>query len=122
MVTAPISGRIGPVLVTEGALVGEGEATHLATIQQLDPIYADINQRVSDHLQLKAAISKALKNEEKAEVTLSLDRDETDFTYSELNQLADLFRNNIQRLHAGVEREKRFQQHPAMNYVRQSPL
>ena len=35
-VRAPISGRVGRALVTEGALVGQGEATHLATIQQLD--------------------------------------------------------------------------------------
>src|SRR5207248_316662 len=46
-VRSPISGRIGRALVTEGALVGHGEvaghgeATHLATVQQLDPIYAD---------------------------------------------------------------------------------
>jgi RND family efflux transporter MFP subunit len=72
-VTAPISGRIGRALVTEGALVGEGEATHLATIQQLDPIYADINQPVSEYLKLKAAMNAALTNEQKAEVTLSLE-------------------------------------------------
>ena len=40
-VTAPISGRIGRALVTEGALVGQNEATPLAIIQQLDPIYVD---------------------------------------------------------------------------------
>ena len=37
-VNAPISGRIGRALVTEGALVGQGEATPLAVIQQIDPI------------------------------------------------------------------------------------
>src|SRR5690606_37663938 len=36
-VTAPISGRIGRAMVTEGALVGQGEPTPLATIQQIDP-------------------------------------------------------------------------------------
>ena len=36
-VTAPISGRIGPALVTEGALVGQGEATEMAVIQQTGP-------------------------------------------------------------------------------------
>ncbi len=41
-VTAPISGRIGRALVTEGALVGQNETTPLATIQQLDPIHADV--------------------------------------------------------------------------------
>ncbi|MHC6225439.1 efflux RND transporter periplasmic adaptor subunit [Pseudomonas sp. X10] len=43
-VTAPISGRIGRALVTEGALVGQNESTALATIQQLDPIHADVTQ------------------------------------------------------------------------------
>lgn len=52
-VRAPISGRIGGALVTEGALVGQGEATHLATVQQLDPIYADFNQSVSELQQLR---------------------------------------------------------------------
>jgi membrane fusion protein (multidrug efflux system) len=47
-VRAPISGRIGGALVTEGALVGQGEATHLATIQQLDPIYADFTQSAAE--------------------------------------------------------------------------
>ena len=52
-VRAPISGRIGGALVTEGALVGHGEATHLATVQQLDPIYADFIQSVSELQQLR---------------------------------------------------------------------
>ena len=52
-VRAPISGRIGGALVTEGALVGQGEVTHLATVQQLDPIYADFIQSVSELQQLR---------------------------------------------------------------------
>ncbi len=47
-VRAPISGRIGRALVTEGALIEQGSATNLATIQQLDPIYVDITQSVSE--------------------------------------------------------------------------
>ncbi|UYW27277.1 efflux RND transporter periplasmic adaptor subunit [Methylorubrum extorquens] len=47
-VRAPIAGRIGRALVTEGALVGQGEATKLALIQQVDPIYADFNAAASD--------------------------------------------------------------------------
>ncbi len=43
-VKAPIAGRIGRALVTEGALVGQGEATAMAVIQQLDPVYADFRQ------------------------------------------------------------------------------
>ena len=52
-VRAPITGRIGRALVTEGALVGQNEATHLATIQQLDPIYADFTQSVGELIQLQ---------------------------------------------------------------------
>ncbi len=56
-VTAPISGRIGRALVTEGALVGEGEATQLATIQQLDPIYVNLTQSSTDLLKLQRALA-----------------------------------------------------------------
>lgn len=55
-VPAPISGRIGRALVTEGALVGKGEATHLATIEQIDPIYANFTQSNSELLRLQQAI------------------------------------------------------------------
>lgn len=56
-VTAPISGRAGKAQVTEGALVGQGEATRLAVIQQLDPIYFDFTQSSSDMLHLRRAMS-----------------------------------------------------------------
>lgn len=52
-VPAPISGRIGRALVTEGALVGRGEATPLATIDQLDPIQVDFAQSSADFLRLR---------------------------------------------------------------------
>jgi membrane fusion protein (multidrug efflux system) len=55
-VLAPISGRIGRSLVTEGALVGKGEATQLATIEQIDPIYANFTESNSDLLRLQQAI------------------------------------------------------------------
>ena len=47
-VTAPISGRIGRALVTEGALVGQGEVTPLARIQQLNPVHVDLTQSTRD--------------------------------------------------------------------------
>lgn len=53
---APIAGRIGRALVTEGALVGKGEATHLATIEQLDPIRVEFTQSYSDLLRLQQAV------------------------------------------------------------------
>jgi len=52
-VTAPISGRIGKALATEGALVGQSEVTELALIQQLDPIYFDFTQSSVDILRLR---------------------------------------------------------------------
>ena len=52
-VTAPISGRIGKAEITEGALVGPGDATRLALIQQLDPIYFDFTQSSADLLAMK---------------------------------------------------------------------
>lgn len=55
-VPAPISGRIGRELVTEGALVGRNEATPLTTIEQIDPIYANFTQSGADVLRLRKAI------------------------------------------------------------------
>ncbi|HGY9626109.1 efflux RND transporter periplasmic adaptor subunit [Pseudomonas putida] len=55
-VTAPISGRIGRALVTEGALVGQNETTALAIIQQLDPIHADVTQSTRDLNALRRAM------------------------------------------------------------------
>ncbi len=75
-VTAPISGRIGRALVTEGALVGQGEATQLAVIQQLDPIYFDFTQSSVDVLKLRKQLdSGQLKSIEPgaAKVTLLLE-------------------------------------------------
>ena len=55
-VTAPISGRIGRALVTEGALVGQGEATPLAVIQQVNPMYINFTQSAGDVMKLRAAM------------------------------------------------------------------
>lgn len=55
-VKAPITGRIGRALITEGALVGGAVTDNLATIQQLDPIYADFTQSASDLLALRRAL------------------------------------------------------------------
>lgn len=57
-VTAPIDGRIGKAQVTEGALVGQTDATKLAIIQQLDPIYVDFTQSSNDLLALKKALKE----------------------------------------------------------------
>jgi len=55
-VTAPISGRIGRALVTEGALVGQGEATELAVVQQIDPMYVNFTQSTTEVLRLRRAL------------------------------------------------------------------
>jgi membrane fusion protein, multidrug efflux system len=54
-IRAPIHGVVGAALVSEGALVVQNEAASLATIQQLDPIYADFTQSVNELNQLRRA-------------------------------------------------------------------
>jgi membrane fusion protein (multidrug efflux system) len=56
-VTAPISGRSGQQQVTEGALVGQGDATLLTTIEQIDPIYVNFSQAVGELDLLKRAVA-----------------------------------------------------------------
>ncbi|MEQ9244302.1 efflux RND transporter periplasmic adaptor subunit [Roseovarius indicus] len=74
-IRAPISGRAGRALITEGALVtAQGEA--VTTIQQLDTVYADMQQPVSELLRLRRALdSGALTQVEPgaAQVNLYLD-------------------------------------------------
>ena len=61
-ITAPISGRIGQSLVTEGALVSATEATQLAVIQQTGTVYVNFTQSSTDVLRLRKAIaSKQLR-------------------------------------------------------------
>ena len=73
-VPAAISGRIGRSLVTEGALVGKGEATLLATIEQLDPIYVNFTQSGSDLLRLRQAFNAGtLQHADAAKVELLQD-------------------------------------------------
>ncbi len=76
-VTSPISGRIGRALVTEGALVGQGEATQLATVQQINPMYVNFTQSTTDVLKLRRALSggqlKRAAGAEAASVRVVLD-------------------------------------------------
>ena len=57
-VMAPISGRIGRSAVTEGALVSNGQANAIATIQQLDPIYVDVTQSSKELLRLRRDLAE----------------------------------------------------------------
>ncbi|MDG9883216.1 efflux RND transporter periplasmic adaptor subunit [Pseudomonas putida CSV86] len=75
-VLAPLSGRIGRSAVTEGALVSNGQATAMATIQQLDPIYVDVTQSSAELLKLRRELeSGKLKKvgDNAAEVSLKLE-------------------------------------------------
>ncbi|CAM3937300.1 efflux RND transporter periplasmic adaptor subunit [Roseateles saccharophilus] len=56
-VTAPIAGRIGRALVTEGALVGQGEATPLALVQQIDKLYVNFTQSAAEVMRLRQALA-----------------------------------------------------------------
>jgi RND family efflux transporter MFP subunit len=72
-VYAPISGIIGKSVFTEGALVTQNQATALATIQQIDPIYLDLGESVNDLLLSKSEIAKGqihLNEDNKIEVSL----------------------------------------------------
>jgi RND family efflux transporter, MFP subunit len=80
-VRAPISGRIGRALITEGALVSS--ADKLATIQQLDPVYADFTQSVNELRALRRAVKEgtvASISEDEVKVQLRFD-DGSEYPY-----------------------------------------
>ena len=54
-ITAPISGRARQMRVLEGALVGQGEATLLTTVEQVDPIFVFFDQPAADFERLQRA-------------------------------------------------------------------
>ncbi|HVI97892.1 MAG TPA: efflux RND transporter periplasmic adaptor subunit [Sphingomonas sp.] len=72
-VPAPITGRIGRSLFTVGALVTSSQADPLATIQQLDPIYVDIQRSTSDLLALRRALAQGGATPASATVRLTLE-------------------------------------------------
>ena len=73
-VTAPISGRIGRALVTEGALVSAGEATQLALIQQTSSVYVNFTQSANEVQALRLATSSGkLKSADSSQVRVVLD-------------------------------------------------
>ncbi|MFL9665588.1 efflux RND transporter periplasmic adaptor subunit [Variovorax sp. AB1(2024)] len=76
-VTSPIAGRIGRALVTEGALVGQGDATELAVVQQINPVYVNFTQSATDVLKLRRALAdgqyKRAGGEEAASVRVVLE-------------------------------------------------
>lgn len=58
-VNAPFDGRIGRHLVDPGNLVGNGKATNLATVEQIDPIYVYFNLSELDLIKVRAAAHAA---------------------------------------------------------------
>ncbi|MDH2200067.1 efflux RND transporter periplasmic adaptor subunit [Ectopseudomonas oleovorans] len=75
-VLAPIGGRIGRSAVTEGALVSNGQASAMATIQQLDPIYVDVTQSSKELLRLRRDLAEGRlqkASENAAKVALKLE-------------------------------------------------
>jgi membrane fusion protein (multidrug efflux system) len=76
-VTAPISGRIGRALVTEGALVGQGESTPLALVQQINPMYINFTQPAAEVMKLRKALEagqlKRANGEDAARVRVVLE-------------------------------------------------
>ncbi|EAB8569459.1 multidrug efflux RND transporter periplasmic adaptor subunit AcrA [Salmonella enterica subsp. enterica] len=71
-VTSPISGRIGKSSITEGALVQNGQASALATVQQLDPIYVDVTQSSNDFLRLKQELANGSLKQENGKAKVDL--------------------------------------------------
>ena len=73
-VLAPIGGRIGRSLVTEGALVSQAEATQLATIQQVDTLIANFTQSASETMRVQRAIASGeLQGSNSAQVKVLLE-------------------------------------------------
>lgn len=72
-VPAPITGRIGRSLMTEGALVTTNQADPLAVIQRLDPVYVDIQQSSADLLALRKTLAESGVAAASAAVRLKLE-------------------------------------------------
>ena len=90
-VTSPISGRIGRAEVTEGAFVRQGQATLLATVQQLDPLYVDVTQPAAELLKLQRQLAegKLVRSGDGAKVRLTLE-DGTEYPHDGTLQFSDV--------------------------------
>jgi membrane fusion protein (multidrug efflux system) len=91
-VTSPITGRIGPSLVTQGAYVQATTATLMATVQQTDPIYVDLNQASVEGLRLRSDVADGrlkLSGPNRAKVTLLLE-DGTQYSEAGTLQFTDI--------------------------------
>ncbi len=69
-VTAPIAGHAGRALVTEGALVGQNEATPLTTVEQIDPIWVNFSQPAGELQQLRQGTAGNMVRDKQVELIL----------------------------------------------------
>lgn len=86
-VSAPISGRIGKAMITEGALASASDATKMAVIRQLDPIYVDFTQSSVEMLKLRRSLESGKRqgvSQKEARIALLL---EDGTTYAETGRL-----------------------------------
>jgi membrane fusion protein (multidrug efflux system) len=91
-VVAPITGRVGLSVVTEGAFVQASAATLMTTIQQIDPIYVDLNQSSVQGLQLRRDIASGkvkVNGPNQAKVTVFLE-DGTQYPTTGTLQFTDI--------------------------------
>lgn len=93
-VLSPISGRIGTSQVTEGAYVQSGQATLLATVQQIDRLYVDVKQASSEILRLRrelqsGTLQNAGQGRGQTRVTLQLE-DGSTYEHAGTLQFADI--------------------------------
>jgi membrane fusion protein (multidrug efflux system) len=91
-VVSPITGRIGVSLVTPGAYVQSSAATPMTTVQQMDPIYVDLNQSSVQGLQLRRDVASGrvkVDGSDSAKVTLLLE-DGTQYPLAGTLQFTDV--------------------------------
>lgn len=88
-IRAPITGRIGRSLFTQGALVGANQANPLAVIQRTDPIYVDIQQSSADLTALRRALAQGGVTPGSTQVRLLLE-DGSDYGYTGTVQFSEL--------------------------------
>jgi membrane fusion protein (multidrug efflux system) len=91
-VESPITGRIGLSLVTQGAYVQASAATLMTTVQQIDPIYVDLNQASVEGLRLRSDVANGrlkLSGPNRAKVTLALE-DGTQYSEAGTLQFTDI--------------------------------
>jgi len=91
-VPAPISGRIGRSLFTTGALVNASQADPLAVIQQVDPIYVDMQQSSAELLTLKRALASGGVSAGSTSVRLKLE-DGSDYPFAGTVQFSEMMVN-----------------------------